>query len=72
MIDSLLPLARQIEQLAPSEAGNYQANPEYPWQALADQEVYVPAEYAFSEFDPKSTQMVKLIRLLENLMKLQI
>lgn len=70
-IDSLLPLARQIEKLAPSSAGRTHPNPEYPWQD-ANGLVRVPCEYDFPEFAPSSAQMIKITRLLDQLLKADI
>lgn len=62
MIDSLLPLARRIEELAP--AGDQDApNPEYPWEDGGV--IRVPVESAFADIDFTSPQMLKLLRFLE-------
>ncbi len=61
-IDSLLPLAREIESLAPS--GSFQKpNPEYPWEL--NNKVITPAEYDYPSLDFKSPRMVKMLRLIE-------
>ncbi len=69
-INSLLPLAEQIQRLAPSYAGFSQPNPEYPWQPKADGQVVYPASFAFPVFNPKHAHMVKLVRLVENLLRI--
>lgn len=67
-IDSLLPLARQVEELAPVLAGMARPNPEYPWKDLASGEIVVPVDFAFPQFSPKLPQMLKLTSLVENLL----
>ena len=67
-IDSLLDMAARIERLAPAHAGLTQPNPEYPWQDPATGEVLVPADFAFSEFNPKSVRMQKLDGLIRALL----
>jgi hypothetical protein len=49
-IDGLLPLAEQVQQLAPNFSGGVRPNPEYPWKPHPDHEVIVPAEYDFADF----------------------
>lgn len=62
MIDSLLPLSRRIEELAP--AGDQDApNPEYPWED--GDTVRVPVEEAFANIDFTSPQMIKLLRFID-------
>lgn len=72
MIDSFLPLARQIEQLAPSEAGFTQPNPEYPWRSLADQTILVPAEFDFPAFNAMNTRLGLLVDFIERLMRIPL
>lgn len=69
-IDSLLPIADQIQQLAPSAAGITQPNPEYPWRQLTDGDIIVPCEYAFELFAPESPQMAKFEKLIMNLLRM--
>ena len=69
-IDSLLPLAYQIQQLAP--AGLTQPNPEYPWRVQATNAIQSPVKYDFPEFDPRAPQMMKLDKLLTKLMRLSV
>lgn len=69
-IDSLLPLARQVERLAPNFAKTSQPNPEYPWQPAPDAPVITPAEYRFPGFDPLKPQMIKLVDLIERLLRI--
>ena len=69
-IDSLLPLASEIERLAPKFSGTTQPNPEYPWQPTPEHEVEVPANFSFSAFDSCSPRMIKLVLLIENLLRI--
>lgn len=69
-IDSLLPLAREIERLAPKFTGTTQPNPEYPWQPTPEHEVEVPADFSFPAFDSRSPQMMKLVLLIKNLLRI--
>ena len=50
-VDSLLPLAEQVQRLAPSYAGIRGPNPEYPWQAATHGAVTAPAEFDLPQFD---------------------
>ena len=61
-IDSLLPLARTIEGLAPDEAGD-SPNPEYPWEFHGG--VTAPVEYAFIDLDIDALANPKLRLLLD-------
>lgn len=69
-IDSLLPLAHQIQELAPSAAGVTRPNPEYPWRPTPTSAVVAPAEFEFPLFDPRSPKIAKLDRLLDRLIDL--
>jgi len=69
-INSLLPLAGQVERLAPNFAGTMQPNPEYPWRDPATGNVEVPVRYAFPAFDPGGAQMIKLERLITELLRI--
>lgn len=69
-IKSLLPLAEQIQRLAPSYTGFSQPNPEYPWQPKVDDEVVCPASFSFPVFNPKQMHMVRLVRLVEDLLQI--
>ena len=69
-INSLLPLAAQIEALAPSAAGMGRPNPEYPWRDPVTTIVIAPADHPFLEFDPRNPQMRKLAILMEVLARL--
>ena len=62
-------LAAQIERLARNLAGIGQPNPEYPWQPALGHEVIAPSQFAFSDFDPRQPQMIKLVSLVESLLK---
>ena len=61
-IDSLLPYARLIEDLAPSNANNG-PNPEYPWQGR--DEVIAPADYAFANLEFNVRGMLNMLKFLE-------
>lgn len=68
-IDSILPLAADVERLAPAMAGTTQPNPEYPWQSSPHNPVVAPCEYDFSLFNPRKQQMIKLQRLIDGLLR---
>ena len=61
-IAALLPLARQIEDLAPSNA-NDGPNPEYPWQG--SREIVAPAEYLFTSLEFDVRGMINMLKFLE-------
>ena len=61
-VDSLIPLAQQIEQLSPDLAGNG-PNPEYPWETHDG--VIAPIEYAFDGLDLKLITNARLRKLLD-------
>ena len=61
-ISALLPLARQIEDLAPSNA-NDGPNPEYPWQGR--REIVAPAEHLFASLEFDVRGMVNMLKFLE-------
>lgn len=63
-IDSLLPLAEQIEKIVP-ESQARQPNPEYPW--LSNDTVFSPLDYPFDEILSQRIQLTRLQRLLDNL-----
>ena len=69
-INSLLPLAEQIERLAPALAGARQPNPEYPWQTTFCDTVVAPVEFDFPQFNPRSPQMIKLNSFLDSLLRI--
>lgn len=52
-----------------AQAGLTQPNPEYPSEDQATPFVHTPAEYDFPEFDPRDARMVKLDRLLDDLLQ---
>ncbi len=63
-IKSSIPLAREIEQLAPALAGDDGPNPEYPWPRM--QPVHAPASFEFPIWDRlngsgKGHQLLKMI-----------
>lgn len=70
-IDALLPLAREIERLAPSHAGLTQPNPEYPWRHPGTAEIHVPAEFGFQPFDPTNPRMIKIHQILAGLLRIE-
>lgn len=70
-INSLLGLARDIEQLAPALAGFTRPNAEYPWRDLGSRNIVVPVQHDFSAFDPRSAKMIKLEGLLAGLLRLE-
>ena len=61
-IAALLPLAKQIEDLAPSNAGTG-PNPEYPWQERTG--VIAPAEYLFASLEFDVRGMINMLKFLE-------
>lgn len=63
-IDSMLDLASQIESLAPSSAGRYQPNAEYPWEDRKTGLIHTPVDYHFALFDPRDPKMIKFEHLL--------
>lgn len=69
-VDSLLDLADRIQRLSPDQAGLTQPNPEYPWESMATHQVTAPADYAFPEFDPRDPKMIKIDRLVGDLLRL--
>jgi hypothetical protein len=69
-IDSLLPLAQRIQDLAPAIAGFTRPNPEYPWRTPAAPEVSAPCEFTFNDFDPRRPDMAKFVKLLNDLARI--
>lgn len=69
-IDSLLQLAARIERLSPDQAGLINPNPEYPWKNTATGNIFAPAEYAFPEFNPRDPRMIKIDRLIGDLLRI--
>lgn len=69
-VDSLLPLAQDVENLAPALAGATGPNPEYPWQDTHTGDVLVPAAFDFPVFSRKGTQMARLVKLLDSLLQI--
>lgn len=68
-IVSLLPLASQLERLAPASAAMHEPNPEYPWAPSGADSVVAPVDFDFPEFYKASPQFGKLVRLLERLLR---
>ena len=69
-INSLLPLADSIEKLAPASAGTTLPNPEYPWEDRSSHEVTAPALFAFPDFDPRESRMAKMVKLIQQLLRI--
>lgn len=69
-VQSLLPVANLIEQLAPA-GGNYsRINPEYPWTD-ATGNVYSPVMYGFPEFRRREREISLIQNFLRNLFQLE-
>ncbi len=69
-IDSLLDLAGRIQALSPDQAGLNNPNPEYPWEDPLTQEVRAPVDYEFPDFDPRDPRMIKIDRLIADLLRI--
>lgn len=67
-IKAMLPLAEQIQALAPAIAGFEAPNPEYPWLDKASGSVVVPCQYEFRPFSSSNRQMIRLMSLLHDLL----
>ncbi|MDQ2730314.1 MAG: hypothetical protein M3Y56_01530 [Armatimonadota bacterium] len=66
-VSSLLPKAREVEDLSPE--GPDHPNPEYPWDVGGI--IISPLDYEFSSLDPKKdTRMRKLIEFIEDCFRL--
>ncbi len=61
-IAALLPLARLIEDLAPSNASDG-PNPEYPWRE--QKRIVAPADYDFKSLQFDERRMVNMLKFLE-------
>ena len=61
-IAALLPLARIIEDLAPSNASDG-PNPEYPWQEQSN--ITAPVDYAFTQLEFDTRGMINMLKFLE-------
>jgi hypothetical protein len=70
-VNSLLDLAKRIEQLAPSAAGSNNPNPEYPWRDAGTGEIRVPVDYDFPGFSPRDISMIRLEALIKQLLPIQ-
>lgn len=68
-IRSLFGIAGEIEQLSPEQAGLTRPNPEYPWREAADGPVTAPVRYAFPGFHRDAALMVKIERLVDDLLR---
>lgn len=62
-LNSLLPLASAIEDLAPS-GDRDRPNPEYQWEENGA--VTAPAEFVFVGLDFKNPKMIKMLQFIEN------
>jgi hypothetical protein len=70
-INSLLELARRVEQLAPAATGLGQPNPEYPWRDAKTGEAFAPVDFDFRPlFSPRDAKMIKLERLIASLLQI--
>ena len=65
-IDSLVPLAQSIEQLAPEGKQLNKPNPEYPWKSGI--QVLAPLHYEFKNIYDQESQLNKLIDLIRQLL----
>ena len=68
-IDSLLDLAAKIQALSPDLAGLTQPNPEYPWEDPLTHAVQAPVDYDFPLFDTRDPKMLKIDRLISDLLR---
>ena len=66
-INSLLDVAKRVEDLAPAGGNFGKLNPEYPWEDVSGT-VQIPADYAFSEFS--QTDLAKLQTLISDLFRI--
>ena len=71
-IDSLLGLARHVENLAPSSAGFTHPNPEYPWRDPTDGTIHAPVDFQFELFDPRDPRMIRLEMLVRGLLAFSV
>jgi hypothetical protein len=65
-VDSVIPLAKKIEHLAPVGADENKMNPEYPW-IHNDGSVRYPAGYDFADFSKKD--LVRIRRFVKDLFR---
>jgi len=63
-LNGLLPIAREIEQLAPRGTGQT-PNPEYPWKTPVDNVIVAPCEHDFSFLEPRNPKMSRLLGFLD-------
>jgi hypothetical protein len=70
-IDSLLPLAEQIQRLAPNFAGESRPNPEYPWRPASSDAVIPPAEFDFPDLTQSTPRLIQLVELIEKLLLIE-
>lgn len=61
-LDSLLPLAREIENLSPE--GEEHPNPEYPWEVNGA--IYSPLRHPFAALDFRNVGMTRMMQFIEN------
>ncbi|MCH8126640.1 hypothetical protein IIC38_11850 [candidate division KSB1 bacterium] len=67
-IDSLIPVADMIENLAPAGSGMPKPNPEYPWEDVKTKQVVSPLDYEFMNLSDSITVMAKFKALFDTLM----
>lgn len=65
-IDSILPFAEQVEQLAPVGGNFDKLNPEYPWKSSSGT-VLCPSNYCYSEFP--MTDIIRFSTLIGHLVR---
>lgn len=67
-IGDLIPLARDIERLAPQLSGS-SPNPEYPWRDEVSSEVYTPARYVFELLEEMMERGQRLANLIDTVVE---
>ncbi len=74
-VNSLLSVAKAIEDLAPSSR-NQLANPEYPWeekQIVSSRRtvsvIQAPADFSFGYLDMRSLGMIRIMRFIESCLR---
>jgi hypothetical protein len=66
-IESMILIAKQIEQLAPSGKDLTKPNPEYPWKRSLTNDVVSPLNYEFINFKNTHINMIKFIGFFKKL-----
>jgi hypothetical protein len=70
-IDSIIPFAEHIENLAPAGGNGERINPEYPWQD-PNGDVVSPLDNNFAHIHGDRTNMSKFMGYMENLIRVSI